>query len=414
MELIDRVDIQKYAKRNTSPNMPIEAKYVQAFIDALMNSTSVQEVYDILQSEMQNGDAYVIYSSYSVNARNINKEPYRSIVAYAMLKKDFRLFELISASMFTGSVQEYHGSDLYNQLVKTTDEQPTRYTDEGTYTDMTEGLIQIGFKNYYCEDPLEDGTGSEWQTIEELNKALTDFDYIITLTKPARVQVLLFYVPWCYLSGDKDTILTCGIYRPGIENPDLFSCPFGDELSMNIIANMSNQELIESYNQVSMYDYERQMDLAITSDKTVKITSDAIFFDYDLRCQKSTSSHYQYTEVFPVGYENPSELEWYENNGTGSYILSTDTTVDSSKTYYTRSVVTDDVIWGTIKIISNVGNRTYAETRTYKEGEEYFEKYKPIMLRLKDNDPTAPCLALEVEHGTPTVGAMFYTRDRRQ
>ena len=373
MELIDRVDIQKYAKRNTSPNMPIERKYVQAFIDALMNSTSVQDIYEILQSEMQNGDAYVIYSSYSVNACNLNKEPYRSIIAYAMLKKDFRLFELISSSMFTGSVKEYHGSDLYSEFTKTTDESPLRYTDEGTYTDMNEGLIQIGFKNYYCNDPLPDGTGSEYQTIAELEKALTDFDYIITLTKPARVEVLLFFVPYCFLSGDDKNYVTCNIIIPTTPEEEIlhpFSSPFGDELSMNIINNMTDRELIESYSQVSMYDYQYNIDRDITSEKTVKIEDDAIIFDDELRCQASSSS--------------------------------------------SESDAKKDVIWGSIKILSAVGNKTYAETKSYKQGEEYFEKYKPIMLRINDNDPTGPCLALQIENGTPTIGALFYERERRQ
>lgn len=372
MELVDKIDIQKYAKRNTSPNMPIEAKYVQAFIDALMNSTSVQEVYEILQSEMQNGDAYVIYSSYSINARNLNREPYRSIIAYAMLKKDFRLFELISASMFTGSVKEYHGSDLYNEFTKNTDESPIRYTDEGTYTDMNEGLIQIGFKNYYCNDPLPDGTGSEYQTTEELEHSLVDFDYIITLTKPARVEVLLFFVPFCFLSGDEDTVESCGIIIPSTpEEEELhpFSCPFGDELSMNIINNMTDRELAESYSQVSMYDYQYNIDRDIISEKTVKIKSDEVIFDYEFRCQASSSS--------------------------------------------SEAGAKKDIIWGSIKILSAVGNKTYAETKSYKEDEEYFEKYKPIMLRLKDNDPTGPCLALEIVNDVPTIGALFYTRDRR-
>ena len=410
MELVNKVDIQKYAKRNTSPNMPIEAKYVQAFIDALMNSTSVQELYETLQSEMQNGDAYVIYSSYDVNARNLNKEPYRSIIAYAMLKKDLRLFQLISASMFTGSVQEYHGSDLYNEFIKTTDETPLHYTDEGTYTDMNEGLIQIGFKNYYCDDPLPDGTGSEYQTVAELEEALTDFDYIITLTKPARVEVLLFFVPFCFLSGDENTILSVGIYRPEEDNPDLFSCPFGDELSMNIIANMSNQELIESYNQVSMYDYDRQLDLDITSDKTVRVEDDCIIFDYDLRTQCSEPYQDVYTLLTPEGDENPRRLGWYELDDD-KYVLTRDSTVIEGKDYYEKSQ--KNVIWGTIKILSAVGSKTYAESKTYKDGEEYFEKYVPIMLRLNDNDPDGPCIALEIENGTPTIGAMFYERERR-
>lgn len=375
MELVDRVDIQKYAKRNTSPNMPIEAKYVQAFIDALMNSTSLQELYDILRSETQNGDSYLIYNSYGINARNINKEPYRSIIAYAMLKKDFRLFQLISASMFTGSVKEYHGSDLYDEFIKTTDETPLHYTDEGTYTDMNEGLIQIGFKNYYCNDPLPDGTGSEYQTVDELLKSLTDFDYIITLTKPARVEVLLFFVPFCFLSGDKDTLESVGIKLS--EDPTRFSAPFGDELSMNILENMSDKELMASYSQVSMYDYDHNINRDIRVDKSITVEPGCITFDYDLRCQASSSS--------------------------------------------TEANAKKDIIWGTIKIISNVGNKTYAESKSYRDEEEYYEKYIPIMLRngYDKNNPSvpsseSPCLPYEIVNGVPTIGALLYERERRQ
>jgi hypothetical protein len=49
---------------------------------------------------------------------------------------------------------------------------------------------------------------------------------------------------------------------------------------------------------------------------------------------------YTYTAVTPVGTEDPSEEGWYERSGeAGSYIYlpTTDTTVDSSKTYYERS-----------------------------------------------------------------------------
>ena len=412
MELVDRVDIQKYAKRNTSPNIPIEAKYVQAFVDALMNSTKIQDVYDFLRAEMQNGDSYVIFNSYGINARNINKEPYRSIIAYAMLKKDIHLFELISASMFTGSIQEYHGSDLYSEFTRNTDESPIRYTDEGTYTDMNEGLVQIGFKNYFCDEPLPDGTGSEYQTIAELQKALTDFDYIITLTKPARVEVLLFYIPWCYLSGDDKNIVSCNIYRPEIKDGSRFSCPFGDELSMNILSNMSDYELIECYSHVSMYDYVHGIDRDISVEKKSIIENDAVICDYTFRCQSSSKEDDTYIKVTPVGDENPSELNWYEYDSLElKYTLTSDITVVEGKMYYKK---VKDSIWGSIKLLSNTGSKTYAESKSYKDGEEYYEKYIPIMLRLRDNDPTSPCIAFEIDNGTPTVGALFYTRERRQ
>lgn len=44
---------------------------------------------------------------------------------------------------------------------------------------------------------------------------------------------------------------------------------------------------------------------------------------------------YTYEEVTPTGDEDPSELGWYELVD-GNYVLSEDTTVDDSKTYYER------------------------------------------------------------------------------
>ena len=45
---------------------------------------------------------------------------------------------------------------------------------------------------------------------------------------------------------------------------------------------------------------------------------------------------YTYSEVTPVGDENPQALGWYELV-SDEYVLSTDTTVDDQKTYYTRA-----------------------------------------------------------------------------
>lgn len=47
-----------------------------------------------------------------------------------------------------------------------------------------------------------------------------------------------------------------------------------------------------------------------------------------------------YDTVTPVGSENPSTEGWYEESG-GVYTLSTDTTVGSSKTYYTKTTTSD-------------------------------------------------------------------------
>lgn len=47
---------------------------------------------------------------------------------------------------------------------------------------------------------------------------------------------------------------------------------------------------------------------------------------------------YKYTPVAPTGSESPADEGWYELS-SGSYTLSTDTTVDSGKTYYIRTQV---------------------------------------------------------------------------
>lgn len=46
---------------------------------------------------------------------------------------------------------------------------------------------------------------------------------------------------------------------------------------------------------------------------------------------------YTYSAVTPVGDENPQALGWYVEDGSGGYELTTDTTVQSGTTYYTRA-----------------------------------------------------------------------------
>ena len=51
--------------------------------------------------------------------------------------------------------------------------------------------------------------------------------------------------------------------------------------------------------------------------------------------QPTPTPTYEYREVTPEGDEDPSALGWYELVG-GEYVLSEDTEVDSTKTYYER------------------------------------------------------------------------------
>lgn len=70
-----------------------------------------------------------------------------------------------------------------------------------------------------------------------------------------------------------------------------------------------------------------------------------------------------YTEVEPVGDENPSEEIWYEYDETeDEYVLSQDTTVDLTKTYYVRTeyALYYDIPSGFIDTSDFVTNTDYA------------------------------------------------------
>ena len=364
--VFDKNSIALYAKKNTSPKFPLEEKYVNAFLDSLLNSSAVREKYKVLMDEMWNGNSYLFYNSFWKDAKIVNKEPNRSVVAYAMLKKDFRLFELMSASMFTGSVEEYHGSDLFNDVVRETDELPTKYTDSGSYTDMEEGIIQIGFKNVFCDDPLPDGTGSEFQTLEELNKAIPEFEIMATMCKPARVIFLLFFERYCFISGNRLKVDTCGINRD-----EFFSSPFGPDsggapnTGMDVLDSMDDMELEKCYQICSMYDEDNNT-LNLDYEREVIKGDGFVTFRYTFKAQQ----------------------------------------VNVGDKYVT---------WGRIKMLPSTSSKIYVREKRYKEDEDHSEKMVPVMLYIRDtSDPDMPADAVLAFSLADNVAAMFYTREKAE
>lgn len=356
MENVSKTDIQEFAKRSTSPKMPIERKYVEAYTDALLNSTELQKVYENIMNKVQAKDQFLLFNSYWPDASNVNSEPYRSILAYAMLKKDFFLFQLIEYNLFTGTAEKYYGADLFSEIVRRTDELPTRYTDENTFTDMDAGNIVVGFKNVYTTEVLEDGTGSQYQTQEEYEKALINFATIITMTKPARTNIIVFNIPYCFLGGDETTINTININK----SDQFFTSPFGNETAMSILRDMSISILYNTYKKVTCIDPVLKISYPITYERTFKENSDNVVLSYDIRIQA------------------PSED-----------------------------------VWGYINIeAGETSDKIFINATSYNPSKDYYEGYKPIMLRLNDNDEDGPVLAFEVNENEPqpTVAALLYTR----
>lgn len=357
--VFDKNDIELYAKRNTSPKFPIEEKYVNAFLDSLLNSTTVREKYKILRDEMWNGNSYLFYNSFWPDAKIVNKEPNRSVVAYSMLKKDFRLFELMSECMFTGSVEEYHGDQLFKDVAKNTDEIPTKYTDSGIYTDMTEGHVQIGFKNVFCDDPLPDGTGSEFQTLEELNAAMPEFDIMATMCKPARVLFLLFYVRYCYVGGDRETSDTCGVDR---SSGKLFLSPFGPAggSSLDILDSMTDSELLNCYQECEMID--------------------------------------------SLSGEPDSGFSWEREAIWGDGFV--------TFRYYFKKEDSGGDPWGEITLEPSQNTTFYARETRYLEGQDHCQKMIPVMLAINDGDKSK-VLAFSIVGGIADgTAGMFFKREK--
>ena len=57
---------------------------------------------------------------------------------------------------------------------------------------------------------------------------------------------------------------------------------------------------------------------------------------YILEKSEEDAPVYEYTAVTPAGTENPKNEGWYVLSGD-RYILTTDTEVDTNKTYYERT-----------------------------------------------------------------------------
>ena len=79
-----------------------------------------------------------------------------------------------------------------------------------------------------------------------------------------------------------------------------------------------------------------QLALTLTPHSSLGNTGKIPMELYILEKVDESAPTYTYTEVTPVGTENPSEEGWFVLSGD-RYVLTSDTTVDSNKTYYERT-----------------------------------------------------------------------------
>lgn len=290
--MTERKDIEEYARRNTSPKMPIEKKYVHAYLESLLFSTDVQKSFGELASKTQFNDEFFLYNSYHEFCKALDINKYGHIISYAMLKKDQTLFDMIGEMFFGNKPIQYFDNEL-NDITHfhrdyTTDyeyahAEPNPEHDGQTFertdmykhhTDYVMGIIHEGFHAYYCDDNNESLTGMDIPTSSGVGENLEDFRKLITVVKPARIEVVLLFEPICAFGTVDGEFIHCGVKEE-------FVSPFTDEPSMSKVSeilatNEGGQILLDNF----------QIDVVVESEKNGETLSehpylDSYYLDYD-------------------------------------------------------------------------------------------------------------------------------------
>lgn len=363
-QLVDKSLIQKYAKRNTSAMMPIESRYVEAFIDSTLNSDAVIAEYEKLFSIMHNDDSFILINSLHENCKSLNYEPLRSIIGYSLNRKDMLLFKMISLALFKGEVNQYYGQKLLESIMLTTDESPIKTTDTGGFTDALSENPLIDFNNSYCYEDIDDevfGHITEYaQTKEQVIKASEIFDKLITVVKPARISVLLRYnynvFLGAYIKNDTLTTLYSGI--------DIIKTGFKSKEVVENLMKLSISELLELYKPsgLKVYDYENSEVKEYSCERFVYREDNFIEFEYNIRARFDEYAKEDDVLISPFGK--------ITINPNGSYI-------------------------------------DYNKSESYENGKEYFQKYEPVYLGFGDGSGNV--LSFD---GTENKVGLFYVRER--
>lgn len=331
--LVPRENIQTYAKRNTSPKMPVEEKFVNAYIDSLLNSTKLQETYFQILERIQFGGSFLGYLSFWKDAVKLNKEPFISIVAYSMLKKDMILFEMISSSLFTGTVEQYIGTQIYSRIFKTTDE-PGAFTDLNSFTDAESGNITIAFKNIYTVDYDEQKMFPPYQTKEKYESNLKDFLPLITMTKPARVAISVYNDLFCSIIC-QGTPSSTEFYN--IKN---VSSPFTDSEQINYIRSLKKGALEGIYQRIIITSSGSQvkiMPIYKGSDSNAipdcRYEDGYAIFVYDIRTKEENGIIWGDSVCFESSNENVSNIQFSIDS---SYIMEESYTWPDQRYYFLK------------------------------------------------------------------------------
>lgn len=369
-DIVSKTLIKEYAKRNTSDKMPIESKYVEAFLDSILNSTAYKEKIEYLKNSVANGDSFFLMNSIDKNCKLINYEPLRSIVGYSMNRKDMILFEMINGLLFTGEVRKCYGENLDGSTVTKTDE-PNGYTDQGGHTDSNPSLIVIDYLARYCPSPVIDdfwgNIGTDVQSKIELENQLEVFNALIPIVKPSRIDVIVRYNHTCYAVGKlRDNVADCLEIGCNTNSDN----PFKNTKVLKKLSKMTVSDLSEFYkaNEVDVYTLESGEKPVDRNEciRTIKVDSNYVTFLYNIR-------------VYIKEY-----CERTEENSNYKHIVNP----------INKIVIRSDKVY-----------ILYVESEQYKPNTEYYQKFEPVMLKMGDGSDDVLSF-----NGNDDMASVFYER----
>lgn len=212
---VDSNDIIEYSKRNTSDKMPIESKFVNAFVRGIF-SDDFNEVVSKLKSKFsydpENVNEFILITSLYPQLSGVsNLDKYVPLIAYSMKRKDRFVMEKLCELFFgtTDGFEQYSSYEKYKSS-HTTDENPVKNTDDNYVTDYENGQIYFSYPSiyYYNNYYLTACTQSDKCTLDDIISFLksnsifletdakklismnNDFYTLVTVIKPARVGII--------------------------------------------------------------------------------------------------------------------------------------------------------------------------------------------------------------------------------
>lgn len=227
------MDIDKYAKKTTDSNYPIQAKVVRNYIKSVLNSNNVVAVKKatefLMKPTVGHESRFSMIRSLDDNVALFQDEQSMAIIAYSLKKKDEVLFELICERFFPSGHLIKSPLNFARHVSKITDN--GGITDFRFTTDWDDSITCFIYIGAYRSDEIGDYVMTDIDDVPKLTEFDRELDSakkLVSITKPMRIDVGFVQMPTIIIRKNTNGTATCyGLSNSGATIPStLSSKPF--------------------------------------------------------------------------------------------------------------------------------------------------------------------------------------------